>query len=806
MTSTTFSSKEFKTLYKWSFKRNQAIMIIFSVMVGIGIVLNLFVIAQSGTEDEAAPATIAIFEYLGALFTFISAIKTFSFLHNKRTVDMFGALPTNRQTMFLTHLLGGLTAISIPYTAGSLLVMGLQAHSADAFKASIFTYLTGLLMLVSAYIFTVLIAYCCGTIVDTILITIGLNGIWMGLVLFIYGLMSELIPGFEFENIADSPLLSAFTPYGFGGVDLFFFYDSSKTAVAANITWQVLFTIGVFFLTLYVSRYRKAETSQNGFAFKWLPELTKAGASIVVGFGAGMIGAEVSDGGYGNMYVFIFWYIILAVSAYFVLHLIFARGLHGKFSFHAIVISCTSVGAIIFVIALTFGLGIDTYVPADGNIKYVEFDSCTFKEPENIKRVTQIHHLITDKIREEEDYPYYLGSSSNSYNYIDDEPMLDDYSFDSYGNSYYKTPQKSYEYVNNCNFDFTYHKKAGFTTKRNYYIYTSDTSTHVYDLAKMDKLIQELRNSEEYKVSQYPEIFNEKVQNNIKNIEYANLSYILKDGSYSTTTMGTLTLPNNIEFFKDFADAYSKDLLADTNAKKSNRDSRPEGDEYIEITFNINYKKYGYIDGKYYYDSNKEYIVEYTYKNTLEFLEKNGYTKENAVKSSEPTPKTDSGYVYSAYMQSYIDFGMAGDYSDFEDFVNDMALQWEYDACMSQGVEDYSDWHRKYYTEYKNLLLKQAKSLYDYYNTGFYEVDPGYTNDYIRETGVYGDFFQLEDQLIKELNDFSEHYVSGTLRNFDSDSNKDSDKETDSSDRDSDNNSKKDEAKDSDSSAPKESL
>ena len=96
MTSTTFSSKEFKTLYKWSFKRNKAIMIVFSVMVGIGIILNLFAITEWGdVTDEAAPATIAIFEYLGALFTFISAIKTFSFLHNKRTVDMFGALPAS---------------------------------------------------------------------------------------------------------------------------------------------------------------------------------------------------------------------------------------------------------------------------------------------------------------------------------------------------------------------------------------------------------------------------------------------------------------------------------------------------------------------------------------------------------------------------------------------------------------------------------------------------------------------------------------------------------------------------------------
>ena len=194
MTSTILSSKEFKPLFKWAFRRNRTIMIIFSILLGLGLILNVYEMGINSYYDEdAVPITLAVYEAGAAFFTFISALKTFSFLHNKRSVDMFGALPTNRTTMFISHLLAGMSAIALPFTVGSIIIMAIATRSGESFKLGVFMIFTSLLMIAAAYTFTALIAYCCGTVVDTAIVTIAANGIWVGMIGLYFGLLSEII-------------------------------------------------------------------------------------------------------------------------------------------------------------------------------------------------------------------------------------------------------------------------------------------------------------------------------------------------------------------------------------------------------------------------------------------------------------------------------------------------------------------------------------------------------------------------------------------------------------------------------------
>ena len=771
MTSTTLLSKEFKPLFKWAFKRNRTIMIIFSILLGLGIILNVYEMGINEYYDEdAVQITLAFYEAGAAFFTFISALKTFSFLHNKRSVDMFGALPTNRTTMFVSHLAAGVSAIALPFSIGSVIIMGIATRSGESFKLGVFMILTSLLMIVAAYTFTALIAYCCGTVVDTAIVTIASNSIWCGMIALYFGFLSDMIPGYEFESMLFSPILPALAPYGFSVADLLYYLESGTATVITSIIWQLLFTVGIFLITIYVSKHRKAESSQNGFAFSWLPMVIKAGASIVAGGFIGFIAAKTANSGYTNMYIFAFWYVIIGFVAYFVLHLIFARGLKGKFIPQAIVFGSTSVAVLILVFSMTYGMGIDIYVPSANSLKSVYFDNDTYTTPENIERITQLHQLVADGVRSSTPYPYFLGSDSSEY----EETTTYDYDYRD-NSTYYRNgfdvtneieqAKKKYSYVNSAVFDFRYKKKLGFSVYRSYYISATGNDALYYDLDKMNELIKQIRSTEEYKTARFPEVFDKEERNNNMKITKATLNYkAYIDDDYDYTTLTYASLPTDEAFLDGFFEAYKKDLLSDDFSDTS---EAKVGDEFMEIDIEYRETKYGIADTSSYVPS-KTYSVKDSYKNTINYLEKANLTKVDVHSSPEES---------ELYYTSYIDFGYSGEYYDLWKYIDDAALAWEYSSCEKAGVEDYSKWHEENYTAYLTNLKTVSKQLYDrYINEDRYFI-PDYTNDYIKETGDYGDYFMLEDTIIEELRKYSDRYVQGTLtKDSEDDKASDSDK------------------------------
>ena len=764
MTSTILSSKEFKPLFKWAFRRNRTIMIIFSILLGLGLILNVYEMGINSYYDEdAVPITLAVYEAGAAFFTFISALKTFSFLHNKRSVDMFGALPTNRTTMFISHLLAGMSAIALPFTVGSIIIMAIATRSGESFKLGVFMIFTSLLMIAAAYTFTALIAYCCGTVVDTAIVTIAANGIWVGMIGLYFGLLSEIIPGYEFVNILYSPIFPAFAPYGFSIADITYHEEGSEAAVISNIVWQLIFTAGIFCLTIYVSKHRKAESSQNGFAFAWLPMVIKAGASVVAGAFIGFIAAETADSGYTNMYIFAFWYVIIGFVAFFVLHLIFARGLKGKFIPQAIVFGSTSVAALVLVFSMTYGMGIDTYVPSSNSVKSVNFDYCTFTEPENIELVTEIHKLVADGIKDSEGYPYYIGYE---YDYYSD--------YDYISNGHYYTDdgedvteqiehaKKDYSYVNSASFDFNYKKKFGFSTCRSYYISGTGDDTLYYDLDTMNELVKQLHASTEYKKSRYPNLFDEELLKS-QIATSGQLTYMRYTDSYGNySSIGHASLPSDEEFLKGLLDALTQDILADNSPDNSTEGKLGEEFIQLDITYRLINSKTGTTQSYRGTSSTKSntttYTIKESYKNTLDYIDKNADIKR--------IDKPES-FDYDLYYSSYSDFGYSGDYYDLWRYIDDAAVIWEYDSCKNAGVEDYSKWHDDNYNSYVETLKIQAKKLYDEYIDDEKYFSDSYTNDYLRENDGSGYYFQLEDAIIEELQKYSDNYVKDTLTKAD---------------------------------------
>ncbi len=796
----------FSALFRWALKRNRSLITVYSIILGIiGPILNLYIYSvNTNGESGVLVVTLVIYVAVAALFTLISSLKTFSFLHNKRSVDMFGALPCSRVTLFLSHLVAGGLSVIVPYIAFAFISMAISARSAESVKFGLTGILFTVIMIAASYIFTTLMAYCCGTVVDTIIATIAVNGIWVGAIALFYALTVEIIPGLLFDSILSSPILVALAPYGFGYMGMYAHFSGGVPFYLGTLAWYLLYTAAVFFAALTLAKKRKAETSQNGFAVKWLPIMIEAGASIVAGALFGYIFAATSDGGFSNMFVYAVWYIIIGFVAFFILHIIFARGVKGKKLKSVIIYSATTAVSLLIVFVMCFGFGIDTYVPSPNSVKSVSltYGGVEFTEPETIKLITDIHKAVTEGIRNENDYPYYLGEKYDR-TYNDSFEMSTEYSndaieFNDYDYSKSEEELVKYRYLNYFDFNFEYKMKSGIKVCRTYYIAASDDG---YDRDKINDLCKQLFNTEEYKRKTADFVFDSKKQSNVKissvdlekyvyrstgsyssypygdTSEYSgNSSYV---DSYEYSSNGSITLPVDEKFLNGLYAALQKDILADTefipkDVYDYSNFNDILGSEYYTLRFNTKEKN------SYTYGTNSSYeyelcsvMVKTSYKNTLDYLKNNNLDIVNNFNYT-----TLYGTLYE---EEFMPFLETGDYGNLYHILYDAYPTWADAVCYylkdAYPGNDYN-W-RNFQSELYDSLTEESLRLYN-------EMQVANGNSSL---SMYSRYIPTEEEansLIEALQTYTAEFIA---KKFDVELSEDLDSDTDSKDTGSDKNS-----------------
>ncbi len=792
MTSTILSGKTFPKLFKWSFRRNRPIMVIFGVIMALGIILDLYVISQYtqesfyGTTLESEIASIGYVSIIIAqggamLLTFISALITFSYLHNKRSTDMFGALPTTRATMYLSHLLSGIAAVAAPFVIGSLAVMGITCRTTDYLMPDVMLILIGIIGIIASYSFTSVVAYCCGTILDTAIIALAANGIYAGCVGLFWGLASEMIPGIDFETALNIPVFPLFAPFSLCFFGDYYFTAGEFSTFGFTLIWGIIFTAAMIALGFYVSMKRKAESAQSDFNIKWVPIAVKAGVSVVCGGLIGCIAAISSESGYSNMIIFAFWYLIVSFVAFFILHVILQRGLKGKFlpSFAAYIGTTVAILALVF--GMTYGLGLDTYVPSPAAVRSVKFgyDDIAYKDPENIKTITEIHKLITEGVREDEGYPYFLGSDRNNYNryaYVDDYEYLDNNTVATGDEAEIKDDlENNYEKYPLCmstGFHFRYSKKIGFATARDYYI---SHYNNCYDFAKIEALLQKLYNSEEFKKKDEPAVWNEKLRKehnlyNAPTIQYMVYNYTSENYYTRYSTLGSTTLPQNDKFIDGLCEALAKDILADdtyyaTRCYRS--ESAIYGKTYMALTIDYEDTNYYSLFDEFrtmtFADINVQ--IKENYTNTIAYLESNfiktsiGYSELTTSFATPTDMFADSNDAYS----DYIAFGIDGSEHTLRNLVYSVSDTLELTALMRADIHvDISSWNESNGEEFNQKLTERALQLFEEYKKDPANITSDYRTTYLEDQGATNDgkYYKIADMILSQLDTECESIVN----------------------------------------------
>lgn len=580
MTLTTLSNKSFGKLFQWAFKRNKTIIIVFSILMLLGITGVLYMLFElhareyngdlSGTISSLSVSALSVAQFGALAFTFLSAIRTFSFLHNKRSVDMFGALPATRETLFLSHLLGGMTAVAVPYTGGSLIVALLTMSAPGALGTGLLMILFGLIGIAAAYTFTAMVAYCCGTSADVVIITLTANVSFAGIVLVLYSMMASMIPGITMHSLWHTPLIALLSPYAFTFLADKYYFSSETASFIFILVWIVLFAVLMFAAGLRAAKKHKAECAQGEVIVKWMPVTVKSCGSVVCGGLIGIGAATAGVSGSGNMGSFVFWYLIVSFIAFIILHFIFSRGFKSKFIPSLIAYGCTTAVVIGLSFLMTTGMGIDTYVPDPASVSSVAMGNDEFKDPDNIKIVTEIHQVITEGIRKENTYPYYFGSDQGYNTYYNEENE-----YNSFQKQY---PLLSSGFLSNS---FVYNKAFGFTTERDYsFMYYPYNKS--FDSERIELLLQKLVNSDEYKKNRNEVLWNKELRSRVTPDSPPTLVrtvYLPEPYAEGAQNDYRIDLPSDEAFLNGLYDAIAEDILADKEYYKCLTDY---GDEEVD--------------------------------------------------------------------------------------------------------------------------------------------------------------------------------------------------------------------------------
>ncbi len=521
------------------------------------------------------------------IFSTVFSLLCFSYLHNKRLTDLYGSLPLNRKTLFLSRYFSAATMSIVPILVNGI-IGALLTFDTNTMPNLLMTTIKISVATLGNVSFIAFISVCCGLTIDTIVSTILLNAMYPLFYTITIVFPSFVLPGFSYYNL-HANLFTLFCPAGapytgiFSSIDGEDFFDKSFFFIA----WWCIISIIVVALATILCKKRKAEAAQSGFAFPVVEIIIKFFTCFTGGLAFGyfvvFVFEEILSFGLGlrSKYFFLvsgFAAGIMIIN--FLTHLIFHKGIE---NFRSSLKECGVVfifGISFIVIVCTGFFGYDAYVPNADDVQSVSFsEECEhfylngrdilpveYSDRDSINAIINVHNQIAHNATSTK----YLGF----YNFTDFDPSLYNCDTDYF---YYPLTLK-------------YHLKNGKNVKRIYTTNYGDVDSSAFIDALLERDLNALKTIP---------------KDNITTINVIKSDVpILR---YYATTPEFVDYSNNTEELKDLIDEVIKDC--NDTSKLIYEPSK----KVYEL--NINYE-----DSQY----NSYYVsipISFSYSNTMKKIE-----------------------------------------------------------------------------------------------------------------------------------------------------------------------------------------
>lgn len=412
------------SIFRWELRNCSASLTVFAILAAVftAIILTLaLVIGYNFAYDYKSNfdygvvltavgifqivATYAVF-YLNAIFTIIYTIKIYSYLHNKRKADMYGAMPISRRTFYVAKTISAYVLSIVP----TLFFFSIIAIISVCFGQPVIietakVYVQLLLGSIACISFYGLLSVCCGTTVNAVLTFVAINFAYPITMMFIKGTISAFYCGLPTVIFNNSFIIKALRPLAA--------YDG------LNVIYWLIFTAVCLFLGIWLIKKRKAECAQTSFAYSLPCYLVKLLIAFIIGMFLGVLFASLNLFNYGYA-GFIFGFILGSVPAYAITHLILYKG------FSKIIKTAIPLGVLVLATVAMMGfcefdpIGYASYVPKVEDVQsagLVDFEDCyylgkvssiklanmasdDFTDKDKIESITKLHKTIVDEVKD----------------------------------------------------------------------------------------------------------------------------------------------------------------------------------------------------------------------------------------------------------------------------------------------------------------------------------------------------------------------------------------------------------------------
>ena len=194
-------------LFKWTNRKYLSVSIAYWILLFLAYPLaEIFIMITSISADGKynyyvdrmqtygvlIPST--LFAAIAIGYSIVISLIAFSYMHNKRCVDLFGSFPVSRRTLFFSRFASVIFSTLMPVIVIGLIGMILSFEH-KAFIAGASTIGLLCLVLIGNICFIAIISLCCGTTIDVIICYGAINVCYPIAVFLCSYYPGEILPG-----------------------------------------------------------------------------------------------------------------------------------------------------------------------------------------------------------------------------------------------------------------------------------------------------------------------------------------------------------------------------------------------------------------------------------------------------------------------------------------------------------------------------------------------------------------------------------------------------------------------------------
>lgn len=333
-------TKQIRSFILWEAKTNAPIMLTYLILLAVALIIPIilqitFFISPNGATD----IYLAISQYLifaiSTIFTLVFTVKQFSYLHNKRKLDMYCSMPASRATQLISKQISCFLFTVVPAVISLLIVLLCYAIfnfniESNGILQLFPQVIIGAIACITAY---GLVAICCGTTANTILMFLAISICYPLAINFIDSTIKTFFYG----------CASTFSSLGIIKILL-----CPLDAFNGNhIIYWLIFSVICIAVSVLLIKNRKNDKAQSAFIFTYPCHVVKILVSFIGGMFLGYIPATLSAFDFPFI-GFTVGFLIGSLAVYVIAHIILYKGIHemGKSMITYAVMFAVVIGAI----------------------------------------------------------------------------------------------------------------------------------------------------------------------------------------------------------------------------------------------------------------------------------------------------------------------------------------------------------------------------------------------------------------------------------------------------------------------------